>query len=79
MSEYCGVCGEDDCKDVMSHIDDDDLMHEIMGFAINHPDGYCPKCGSSQTIYEADTEGYQCDDPDCNGILLHPQRVLGLV
>ena len=59
--------------------DDEDLMHEIMGFAMGHPDGFCRKCGSSQTIYEMDTDGYPCDDPDCEGLLLHPAQHLGIM
>ena len=76
---YCGVCGYDTCDDIMAHVEDEELMHEIMGFAMGHPDGFCRKCGSSQTIYEMDTDGYPCDDPDCEGLLLHPAQHLGIM
>lgn len=76
---YCPICGDDDCKDMMAHIEDEELMHQIMGFDVCHPDGFCRLCGSCQTIYEMDTDGYECDDPECEGILKHPAYYLGII
>ncbi len=73
---YCEVCGEDS-HDVMEHLDDEDLVNEIMGFAITHPDGFCKDCGSSKTIYEPDCDPYPCDE--CGGTIRHPQQVLGII
>lgn len=74
---YCGVCGEDDCSD--DHLDDEDLVRLVMGFAMGHPDGFCRKCGSCKTLYEMDTDGYECDNDECLGLIRHPAYHMGIM